>query len=699
MAYHGQPTQSIRDQPVSTHRNRLADETSPYLQQHADNPVDWYPWGPEALERARREDKPILLSIGYSACHWCHVMAHESFEDEETARIMNALYVNIKVDREERPDLDKIYQTAHQLLAQRPGGWPLTVFLDPQTQVPFFAGTYFPKEARHGLPAFKDLLVQVERWFRQHRDGIAEQNRRLTAALREIASPPAGARPPGPEVLEAARSQLAKAFDPRHGGFGQAPKFPHPTDLDFLLRRWGRHGDEQACHMAEFTLDRMALGGIYDQLGGGFCRYSVDALWMIPHFEKMLYDNALLLGLYAQAAAGTGKALFARTAHETAAWVRREMQSPEGGYYSALDADSEGEEGRFYVWSREAVREVLGEGLDYRLFARRFGLDRPPNFEGRWHLHVFVDVPRLAREFNLTEDEVVARIDAARTKLFAAREQRVRPGRDEKVLTAWNALMIRGMALAARHLDCPECLQSAEQALGFLRRELWRNGRLLTTYKDGRAHLAAYLDDYAFLLHALLELLELRWQTRDLEWAQALADILIEHFMDPEGGGFYFTSDEHEALIQRPKPFPDEAVPAGNGIAAQALQRLGELLGEPRYLEAAERTLAAAAASIQEAPMAHASLLIALDTYHDPVELLILRGEPGSLSDWTEALLIPYAPGRSVFAIPKDVERLPPGLAAKKPQGEVVAYRCKGPSCSPPLEELKALLDAGAPPR
>ncbi len=677
---------------MSTHRNRLADETSPYLQQHADNPVDWYPWGEEALERARREDKPILLSIGYSTCHWCHVMAHESFEDEETARIMNTLYVNIKVDREERPDLDKVYQTAHQLLAQRPGGWPLTVFLDPQTQAPFFAGTYFPREARHGLPAFRDLLVQVAQWFRQHRDGIAEQNRRLTEALREIASPPAGQAPPGPEPVEAARRELAQAFDHRHGGFGRAPKFPHPTELDLLLRRWGRRGDAQARHMAEFTLDRMALGGIYDHLGGGFFRYAVDDLWMIPHFEKMLYDNALLLGLYAQAAAATGRALFTRTARETAAWVRREMQSPEGGYYSALDADSEGEEGKFYVWSREAVLEVLGDGPNDRLFARRFGLDRPPNFEGRWHLHVFVDVPRLAREFDLSEDEIVARIDAARQRLFAARQRRVRPGRDEKVLTSWNALMIRGMALAARHLDCRECLESAERALAFLRTRLWRDGRLLAAYKDGRAHLEAYLDDYAFLLQALLELLELRWRTEDLEWAQALAEVLLAHYQDHERGGFYFTSDEHEALIQRPKPFADEAVPAGNGIAAQALQRLGELLGESRHLDAAERTLAAAAEGMQQAPMAHAALLVALDQYHDPVELLILRGEREPMAVWSERLLGPYSPGRGVFAIPAGEAALPPALADKKAQGPIVAYRCRGRSCSPPVADLETLL-------
>jgi len=681
---------------LSAPRNRLADETSPYLQQHAANPVDWYPWGEEALDKARREDKPILLSIGYSACHWCHVMAHESFEDEETARVMNRLYVNIKVDREERPDLDKIYQTAHQLLTQRPGGWPLTVFLEPQTQVPFFAGTYFPKEARHGLPAFRDLLVQVERWFREHRAGIAEQNRRLTEALARIAAPPSADVPPGLEPLEQARVQLARAFDHRHGGFGQAPKFPHPTDLEFLLRRGAGAGDPQALHMATFTLDRMALGGIYDHLGGGFCRYSVDELWMIPHFEKMLYDNALLLGLYARAAAATGRALFARTARETAAWVRREMQSPEGGYYSALDADAEGEEGRFYVWSREAVREALGHGLDYRLFARRFGLDRPPNFEGRWHLHVFVDVSRLAEEFDLSEDEVVARIDAARDKLFTARERRVHPGRDEKVLTAWNALMIRGMTLASRHLDCAECLDSAERALAFLRRRLWRDGRLLAAYKDGRAHLDAYLDDYAFLLDALLELLQLRWRSEDLQWAVQLAEILQEHFMDPERGGFYFTSDEHEALIQRPKPFADEAIPAGNGIAAQALQTLGTLLGEPRYLDAAERTLAAAAESLREAPMAHASLLIALERHHRPSEVVILRGAPDALARWRDGLLRPYAPMRALFAVPDEARDLPPALAAKAAQGEVVAYRCTGTTCAPPTHTLDELLESTA---
>ena len=495
--------------------NHLAGETSPYLLQHAGNPVDWHPWGPEALAKAARENKPILLSVGYSACHWCHVMAHECFEDPQVAAVMNALFVNIKVDREERPDLDKIYQTAHALLTQRNGGWPLTMFLTPDGRIPFFGGTYFPKEPRYGLPGFVDLMQRVAGFYRERQADIAEQNTALLQALDSLAAPAYAPGRPSARPLDIARNQLEQHFDPVHGGFGRAPKFPHPTSLERLLRHWaatrdGGQPDERALHLATFTLERMALGGVYDQLGGGFCRYSVDDQWMIPHFEKMLYDNGPLLALYAQAYAATGDPLFARVADETAAWVMREMQAPEGGYYSTLDADSEGEEGRFYVWTPAEVRDLLG--ADYDLFARRYGLDREPNFEGHHHLHVFATAADLARESSTSEADVLRRLDAARATLLAARARRVRPGRDEKILTAWNGLMIRGMAIAARHLGRPEYALSAERALDFIRATLWRDGRLLATCKDGRAHLNAYLDDYVFLIDAILELLQVRWR-------------------------------------------------------------------------------------------------------------------------------------------------------------------------------------------
>src|SRR5262245_31294139 len=429
--------------------NRLAHETSPYLQQHATNPVHWHPWGEEALARARAEDKPILLSIGYSACHWCHVMAHESFEDTDVARLMNDLFVNIKVDREERPDLDQIYQAAHQMFNQGGGGWPLTAFLTPD-QMPFFVGTYFPKQPRHGLPGFPQLLERVARFYREHRDEIARQNDAIAATFDRMH--PADAPHEGEfsgEVVAEAIGALKQSFDAAHGGFGAAPKFPHPTDLELLLRRYAATGDKRALHVVAFTFERMAEGGIYDQLGGAFSRYSVDERWLIPHFEKMLYDNGPLLRLYAEAWAATGQPLFARVAAETASWVMREMQAPEGGYYSSLDADSEHEEGKFYIWTPDEVAKVLTPD-EYAVVAPHYGLDGAANFEKtHWHLHIARPLPAVAATLSRSEQACAELLESARAKLFAARERRVRPGRDDKVLVSWNALMIRGMARAA----------------------------------------------------------------------------------------------------------------------------------------------------------------------------------------------------------------------------------------------------------
>jgi hypothetical protein len=682
--------------------NRLRDETSPYLLQHAENPVAWQPWDDRALDSARREGKPILLSIGYSACHWCHVMAHESFEDAATAQVMNELFVNIKVDREERPDLDKIYQTAHAILTQRPGGWPLTMFLTAEDQVPFFGGTYFPDTARHGMPAFKDLLRRVAEFHREHRSDIEKQNASMVEALHSLWGRAQVAAALDPGLVGQARRQLEPLFDATHGGFGQAPKFPHPSSLERLLRDWASsvergEPDQPVLHMARFTLEKMCNGGVYDQLGGGFYRYSVDAYWMIPHFEKMLYDNGPLLGLCAETAAATGDPLFARAARETADWVIREMQAPEGGYFSTLDADSEGEEGKFYAWDRDEVGRIL-DPEDYPLLAARYGLDQTPNFEGRWHLHGFAGIDALAEGNAQTPEEITTRLDAARRRLFEARERRVRPGRDEKILTAWNALMIKGMARAARHLGEPDWQASAERALAFIRAELWRDGRLLATYKDGRARLAGYLDDYAFLLDALLELLQLRWSESDLALARDLAEVLLDHFQDHEHGGFFFTADDHERLVQRPKAPADEATPSGSGVAALALNRLGHLLGEPRYLVAAERTLRDAAATMTQAPGSHCTLLSALEEHLDPPQIVILRGAEPQLGAWRRRVATPYAPRRLSLAIPNDAEGLPEMLATKAPRGDAVAYICTGTTCSAPVDSLEDLDRALAPP-
>ena len=678
-----------------TQANRLAQETSPYLRQHAHNPVDWHPWGPEALELARRTDRPILLSIGYSACHWCHVMAHESFEDATTAALMNELFVNIKLDREERPDLDKIYQLAHQMLTQRGGGWPLTMFLSPEDQKPFFGGTYFPKEPRHGLPAFTELLRRVAEFYRTHRAEIRTQNEALMAAFAELQAAPASTAPLAAIPLDRARQMLAQEFDSQYGGFGGAPKFPHPTNIEVLLRRWratagSEEPDLHSLYMATLTLTRMAEGGLYDQLAGGFCRYSVDPFWMIPHFEKMLYDNGQLLALYAQAALATGDALFARIARETTGWLLREMRSPEGLFWSALDADSEGHEGKFYVWDQNAVRAAL-ETEELAVFAPRFGLDQPANFEGQWHLHGYRAVDDIAAERGTTAEAVNRLLDTARHKLLAIRERRPRPGLDDKVLTSWNALAIGGLAHTARALGHAEAGSAALAAVDGLRRRVWQGNRLLAAYKEGRARFPAYLDDHAFLMDALLESLQLQWRNADLDWAVALAELLLAHFEDREQGGFFFTAADHEQLVHRSKSYADEAVPSGNGIAARALLRLGCLLAEPRYLDAAERCLRSAWSYVERYPQAHGSLLIALEDYLQLPQVVIIRGPEKECGEWQAALNKVYAPRRLIFAIP-DTTELRHALATKSAQTETVAYICAGLTCSEPIRSLSALI-------
>jgi uncharacterized protein YyaL (SSP411 family) len=683
--------------PVGSHRNRLSEETSPYLLQHAHNPVDWYPWGAEALELARRENKPILLSIGYSACHWCHVMAHESFEDAPTAAVMNELFVNIKVDREERPDLDKIYQLAHQMLIRHGGGWPLTMFLSPRDQQPFFGGTYFPKDARHGLPAFADLLKRVAEFYGARASDIAEQSAALRQAFGEMLPPPAPADAQLTlEPLAQARALLAQEFDAQFGGFGNAPKFPHPMNVAFLLRQWRASAGTEApdlhsLYMATLTLTRMAEGGIYDQLGGGFARYSVDQYWMIPHFEKMLYDNAQLLHVYSQAAIATGDPLFQRVAGETADWIVRDMRSPRGGFWSALDADSEGHEGKFYVWDAEDVRQRLPADT-YDVLARRFGLDRGPNFEGRWHLHAYCSIEEVAHDLGLSEAEALRHLARARDILLEARSTRVWPGRDEKILTSWNGLAIAAMATASRALQRPDLGDIAAQAVDFIRGELWSDGRLLAVHADTRSRFPAYLDDYAFLLDGLLELLQTQWRSDDLHFAIDLADTLLARFEDRADGGFFFTADDHEQLIHRSKTFADEAVPSGNALAARGLLHLGLLLGETRYLDAAARTLTAGWPSLERAPHAHAAMLIALEEQIDLPTIVIVRGSAEDSAQWRSELTKLYAPKRLVFAIPTETAGLPDSLAAKRRGADTVAYVCRGTTCSEPLHSLAALI-------
>ena len=675
--------------------NRLANETSPYLRQHAHNPVDWYPWGEEALAKARAEQKPIHLSVGYLACHWCHVLEKESFEDEATARALNELFVNIKVDREERPDIDRIYQVAQQMITQRGGGWPLTMFLAHDDQRPFFGGTYFPREARYGLPAFKDLLVRVAQFYRERPAEMRTQNEALMAAFAQLNPPPAADDVQLDDTpLRANRAQLARVFDGKHGGFGGAPKFPQPQMLTRLLRDWrattnAAEPDLQALYMATLTLRRMADGGVNDQLTGGFYRYAVDEFWLIPHFEKMLYDNGALLGVYAPAALATGDPNYAHVAAETAAWSLQALLSPEGGFYSSFDADSEGHEGKFYVWSREEVRAALSE-REFAAFAARFGLDKPANFEGQWHLYVATPLEAIAASLDASAGEVTALLAAARAKLQLIRARRVPPARDDKILTSWNALMIRGMAVAARTLARADLADAASRALDFIRRVLWREGRLLATYMDGRAHLNAYLDDYVYLVDAILELQQVRVRADELRFAQELVEVVLQRFGDA-GGGFFFTSDDHEKLIHRSKTFSDDATPSGNGVAAYVLQRLGHLLGEPRYLAAAEGTLRAAWPDLARYPQSHATLLCALEELLHPPQIVIIRGAAGPISEWQAALAQLYAPRRLVLAIPAGAADLPAALSDKAAGTSTSAYLCRGSVCSAPLTSLDAL--------
>ena len=668
--------------------NRLARETSPYLQQHAGNPVDWYAWGEEALTRARALDKPILLSVGYSACHWCHVMAHESFEDPAVAAVMNELFVNIKVDREERPDLDQIYQTAHAMLTQRSGGWPLTMFLLPD-QTPFFGGTYFPKTARYGMPGFAELLPQIAAAYRNQQTEIADQSKSLTAALARTLPPPAAEGALTSAPLDTALRELKDSFDEVEGGLGNAPKFPHPAELEFCLGSGVAQRDDYAHQMVKLTLTKMAEGGIYDQVGGGFCRYSVDQTWTIPHFEKMLYDNGPLLRLYSDQWLLDAQPLFARTVANTAAWVMREMQSPEGGYYSSLDADSEHEEGKYYVWTPVEVRATLS-AAEYALVAPHYGLDARANFEHEyWHLRV--NKPLAAGADNL------ALLDAARAKLFARREMRVRPGRDEKILASWNALTIKGMARAARAFDKPAWLASARRAADFVRNTLWRDGRLLATCKDGRAHLNAYLDDYAFLLDALVELMQHELRAADIAWARELAQVLLDQFEDRENGGFFFVSHDHERLILRSKIGHDNATPSGNGIAAIALNRLGHLLGEPQWCETAARTIKAFKPAMERQASGHSSLCMALAEQLDPPTVVVLRGN--GAADWQRKLAARYLPHALIVRVPEQLDALPAVLDKPAPAQGVNAWVCRGVECLPAITDFKNLISALADPR
>jgi uncharacterized protein len=615
--------------------NRLAHETSPYLLQHKDNPVDWHPWIPEALEQAKREDKPIFLSIGYSACHWCHVMEHESFENPAIARLMNEHFVCIKVDREERPDLDQIYMNAVQLLTGR-GGWPMSVFLTPDLK-PFYGGTYWPPTARMGMPGFDQVLLAVADAWKNRREQAIEHAAELTGHLARFAEQPPAAGELSLSRIEAAGAALERSFDHRNGGFGGAPKFPHSMDLQVLLRLWKRNRRSEWLEIVTTTLDKMSAGGIYDHLGGGFHRYSVDERWLVPHFEKMLYDNALLTSAYVEAYQATGNPEYARIARETCDYVLRDMTDGAGGFYSTEDADSEGEEGKVYVWMPREIEETLGKEAT-ETFCYVYDITEPGNFEGHNILNLAKPIETCARIKGRDPDNLRAELAASREKLLAVRGKRVRPGRDDKVLVAWNGLMIDAMAKAAGALEEPRYLAAAEKAAAFVLGDMRKSdGRLLHTWRAGQAKIDAYVDDYAALANALVSLYEATFNERYIDEAIGLVEIMLRHFADPSGWGFFYTADDQEQLIARNKEMHDSSVPSGNALAATVLVRLGKLTGRSDYLTGAEKTFQAATALLDRAPTAAGQLLLALDMFIGPTPEIVFLGDPAN-SDTAAAL-------------------------------------------------------------
>jgi len=681
----------MTEQPYT---NRLANETSPYLLQHQHNPVDWYPWGSEALERARRENKPILLSVGYSACHWCHVMEHESFEDENTARLMNEWFVNIKVDREERPDVDAIYMNAVQALTGH-GGWPMTVFLTPDGQ-PFYGGTYFPNQPRYGMPSFQQVLEAMHNVWQNRRDEAVGSAEQLTQHLQASAQVASGGTIT-PELLDQAVRSITQQFDTRKGGWSKAPKFPAPQTIDFLLRTHQRTGDDEARRQAEFTLQKMARGGMYDQLGGGFHRYSVDERWLVPHFEKMLYDNAQLARAYLHAYQVTGNAEYRCVVEETLDYVKREMTSPEGGYYSAQDADSEGEEGKFFVWTLDEVRQALGP--DASLFAQIYDVTARGNWEGHNILHLprpLADVARVTGQPLQRLEQVVAR---SKEKLLAIRETRVKPGRDDKVLTNWNGLMLAAMAEAGRVLGREDYAESAQRNAEFVLNTLYTDGRLFHTFKDGRVRPESFAADYALYAFGLIELFRATWDVRYLETARALIDHLLDHFGDDEQGGFFQTGDEHERLITRTKELFDEAVPSANAVAAHVLLQLAVLVGDNRYEQHAQRTMELVARALGQYPSAFATMLNALDfALATPREVAIVgQVNAPDTQAMIDALNARWLPNVAVVAAPPDdaaAQQLIPLLQDRPQQnGKATAYVCERFVCNLPTTDVHAMVE------
>jgi len=670
--------------------NRLINESSLYLRQHAQNPVDWYPWGAEAIERAKDLNRPIFLSIGYSSCHWCHVMEHESFEDEATAEILNGHFVSIKVDREERPDVDTIYMTALQAMTQDGGGWPLSVWLTPDLH-PFYAGTYFPPENRYGRPGFKTLLKAIADAWANRREDINRQSAEVVRFLSEHQTASAAGEP-GPDLLQGAATALRRAFDSTHGGFGRAPKFPRAIELRLLLRIWKRFGDDMALHMVRQSLDRMAAGGICDQIGGGFHRYSTDERWLVPHFEKMLYDNALLTSAYVEAWQATRDPEYRRVAEQTLDFVLREMTDPAGPFYSSQDADSEGVEGKFYVWTRDEIETALGSE-DAKVLCAVYDISAVGNWEG----HNIPNRPKswdaLSRELSIPKDDLVNRCREMAKKLYELRSKRVWPGRDEKILTSWNAIMIAAYAQAGAAFDEPKYIHAAAAAADYLLTNLRKtDGRLFRTAAVGSpAKIDAYLEDYAFLIDALLCLYQATFNPHAVEAAIQLADLMIQDFADPNGGAFFYTASGHELLITRTKDSYDGSTPSGNAMAATALLRLAAFTDRRDLREIAEKTLRQFARLMRDSPAGSGQMLVALDFLLGPVKEIAVVGPPAGepVRQILRAVSSRFRPNIVVAVADPSAgnaaENIIPLLRDRPALGDATTYICENFACKAPV--------------
>ena len=681
------------------HTNRLIDETSPYLLQHAHNPVDWYPWGEEALVQAKQQDKPILLSIGYAACHWCHVMEHESFENEQIAAVMNEHFINIKVDREERPDLDEIYMNAVQMLTGQ-GGWPMTMFLTPDLK-PFYGGTYFPPDNRYGRPGFPRVLLGVAEAYRERRDAVGEQADQIIANLNQLSAMEGRGRQLTTDMLDQAYQDYLSQFDHHDGGFGSAPKFPPSMGLSLLLRHWHRTGNANALNMVEVTLEKMARGGMYDQLGGGFHRYSVDERWLVPHFEKMLYDNALLSVAYLEAYQATGNAFYRQIAAETLDYVLTEMYDAEkGGFYSTQDADSEGVEGKFFVWQLDEVEQLLGEEKA-KIFCEYYDITELGNFEHKNILHVQTPADLFARKLSIDLGELEDILAEGRRRLFEVREGRIKPGLDDKILTSWNGLMIRSMAMGYQVLGDERYREAAEKSARFILSELSQdNGLLFRTHRDGKSHLNAYLEDYSYFVSGLINLYEATFAVQWLKEAERLNQIMIEQFWDDANGSFFFTSKNHETLIVRSKTGYDGATPSGVSMAVHSLLRLDKLLNRPDFRQKVETTLDVYYQQIERSPSGSAQMLCELDfLLSTPKEIAIASQRE---SDDTHATLTAihsrFIPNK-VLALASDGEDVGdfiPLLEGKTQlESKATIYVCENYTCQAPttdVEELTQLL-------